>query len=182
MNELYRRIREIGPDEEKRLLTVLNGSGAGAKALVSGGRLVWSSGREFFPENGFTDLPSCGIVCFEGREIFSELLSGEKKLVVCGGGHVSVPLVKIGKMLGFHVTVLEDREAFADRAKACGADRTIPGDYEAGLRGIRSDEDTYFVIVTRAHRHDAECLRGHDGKPRESRHGEGDAGGRGRGS
>ena len=76
MNELYRRIREIGPDEEKRLLTVLNGSGAGAKALVSGGRLVWSSGREYFPESSLTDLPSCGIVCFEGREIFSELLSG----------------------------------------------------------------------------------------------------------
>ena len=166
MNELYRRIREIGPDEEKRLLTVLNGSGAGAKALVSGGRLVWSSGREFFPESGFADLPSCGIVCFEGREIFSELLSGEKKLVVCGGGHVSVPVVKIGKMLGFHVTVLEDREVFADRAKACGADRTIPGDYEAGLGQIESDEDSYFVIVTRAHRHDAECLRQILGMPR----------------
>lgn len=159
MNELYRRIEEMDPDKENRLLTILNGPGAGAKALFSGGRLVFSSGREAFPEAGDPELPACGVVTRGGREIFSELLSREKKLVVCGGGHVSVPVVRIGKMLGFHVTVLEDREVFADRAKAWGADRTVFGNYEEALDRIRSDTDTCFVIVTRAHRHDAECLR-----------------------
>ena len=150
MRELYRRIREIDPNEENRILTILTGPSAGGKALVTGTCIVWSSGPDLFPdlfpETLPEALPACGIVSAGGEEVFCELLTREKKLVVCGGGHVSVPVVQIGKMLGFHVTVLAP--------------------FGEGLRQIRSDTDTYFVIVTRAHRHDAECLRQILGMPR----------------
>ncbi len=109
MRELYRRVREIDPNEENRILTILTGPAAGGKALATGPRIVWSSGPDLFPEELPEELPACGIVSPGGEEVFSELLTGEKKLVVCGGGHVSLPVVQIGKMLGFHVTVLEDR-------------------------------------------------------------------------
>lgn len=166
MRELYQRIREIDLNEENRILTILTGPAAGGKALATGARIAWTSGPDLFPETLPEELPACGIVSAGGEEVFCELLSGEKKLVVCGGGHVSVPVVQIGKMLGFHVTVLEDREEFADRAARAGADRTILAPFGEGLSQIRSDEDTYYVIVTRAHRHDAECLRQILGMPR----------------
>lgn len=166
MRELYQRIREIDLNEDNRILTILTGPAAGGKALVTGARIAWTSGHDLFPETLPEDLPACGIVSVGGEEVFCELLSGEKKLVVCGGGHVSVPVVQIGKMLGFYVTVLEDRKEFADRAAKAGADRTILAPFSEGLQQIRSDEDTYYVIVTRAHRHDAECLRQILGMPR----------------
>ncbi len=159
MRELYRRIREADPKEEIRVLTILGGKAAGAKALVSGRSLLWSSRKGLFPETCPEELPACGICSLGGQEVFSELLTAGKKLVICGGGHVSVPVVRIGKMLGFHVTVLEDRQQFADRAAAWGADRVITAPFAEGLQQVRSDADTYFVVVTRAHRHDAECLR-----------------------
>lgn len=38
--------------------------------------------------------------------------------MICGGGHVSVALTRMGVMAGYEVTVLEDRREFADQARA----------------------------------------------------------------
>ena len=46
----------------------------------------------------------------------------DPKLVVCGGGHIGIPVAKIGHMLGFRITVLEDRPEFAKNARAAGAE------------------------------------------------------------
>ncbi len=82
----------------------------------------------------------------------------EKQLVICGGGHVSIPLIEIGLKLGFLVTVLEDRPSFADNARRAGATQVICDSFTAGLSTIEGDEDTFFVIVTRGHRYDKQCL------------------------
>ena len=61
-------------------------------------------------------------------------------------------------MVGFQVTVLEDRPKFADSARKEGADRVICAPYEKALAEEKLDEDTYVVIVTRGHRYDSACL------------------------
>ena len=93
--------------------------------------------------------------------IFVEAHLPPDELLVVGAGHIAVPLVKLGALLGFRVTVLDDREAFADEARFPEAARVIraelepPADPFAGLRlGARS----YIVLVTRAHRYDFDCL------------------------
>lgn len=90
--------------------------------------------------------------------IYYETLQQEKKIVICGGGHVSIPLVKMGKMIGFPVTVLEDRPKYADDARRAGADRVICDSFQNGLAQIPGDDNTYFIIVTRGHRYDTICL------------------------
>lgn len=69
-----------------------------------------------------------------------------------------MPIIRIGKMLGFEVTVLEDRPKFADNARAAGADQVICDTFEKGLSQISGDSDSWFVIVTRGHRYDTICL------------------------
>ena len=69
-----------------------------------------------------------------------------------------MPVIRIGKMLGFTVTVLEDRPKFADNARAAGADTVICEPFEEALEGVRGDSDSWFVIVTRGHRYDTICL------------------------
>ncbi len=92
-------------------------------------------------------------------QLYVEVLGQKQKLVVLGAGHVSLPVIRIGKMLGFHVTCLDDRPKFTDMAREAGADAIICGDYAEVLPEIPGDLDSYFVIVTRGHRFDQDCLR-----------------------
>lgn len=116
--------------------TVLEGDHAGEKRL----RFEAASGRE------------------DGSRVFSERVGRIPKLIICGGGHVSMPIIRMGKMLGFTVTVLEDRPKFADHARNAGADRVVCDLFTNGLSKIKGDSDSWFVIVTRGHRYDMECL------------------------
>ena len=102
----------------------------------------------------------------KGERIFQERISRPAKLVICGAGHVSMPIIRMGKMLGFHVTVVEDRPKFADDARRAEADQVYCEPFEDGLAKIKGDTDTWFVIVTRGHRYDTDCLRTILGKPR----------------
>jgi xanthine dehydrogenase accessory factor len=96
------------------------------------------------------------------REKLLELLESSRgaasHLVICGGGYVGLAVLKIGRMTGFSVTVLEDRPSFADEARAAGADRVICDDFVHGLAQIPGGKQTFFVIVTRGHRYDSQCL------------------------
>ena len=69
-----------------------------------------------------------------------------------------MPIITIGRMLGFSVTVLEDRPEFAGRAEKQGAAEVICAPFEEGLKKIEGDQDTFFIIVTRGHRYDQLCL------------------------
>lgn len=90
--------------------------------------------------------------------IYRERIGRTPKMIICGAGHVSMPVIRMGKMLGFTVTVIEDRPKFADHARAAGADQVLCEPFADGLSKIRGDSDSWFIIVTRGHRYDTECL------------------------
>ena len=90
--------------------------------------------------------------------VYCERISRTPRLIICGGGHVSMPIIRLGKMLGFAVTVIEDRPKFADNARAAGADMVVCQPFASALSQIRGDSDSWFIIVTRGHRYDTECL------------------------
>lgn len=90
--------------------------------------------------------------------IYRERIGRTPKMVICGAGHVSMPIIRMGKMLGFTVTVIEDRPKFADHARAAGADQVLCEPFADGLSKIRGDSDSWFIVVTRGHRYDTECL------------------------
>lgn len=91
-------------------------------------------------------------------QVYCERISRMPRLIICGGGHVSMPIIRLGKMLGFAVTVIEDRPKFADNARAAGADMVVCQPFASALSQIRGDSDSWFIIVTRGHRYDTECL------------------------
>ena len=91
--------------------------------------------------------------------ILLESFGQRKHLVVCGAGHVSLSLIKMAKIVGFKVTVLEDRLVFTNMAREAGADEVICDSFDKGLQKVVSTGDTCFVIMTRGHRFDEMCLR-----------------------
>ncbi|OGP26881.1 MAG: hypothetical protein A2038_01065 [Deltaproteobacteria bacterium GWA2_57_13] len=101
------------------------------------------------------DLPGTG----DKVEVFFEVLPAPPKLIVVGAGHIAVPLVKMAKILDFHVTVLDDRLQFANRERFPDADDIKVGDMAQTLKGIPVTPSTYIVLITRGHKYDEPCLR-----------------------
>lgn len=81
------------------------------------------------------------------------------ELVIVGAGHVARPLCRIGAMLGFRVTVLDDRPEFATRERFPEAAVVRPADFADPFRGLEIGPRTYLVLVTRGHKYDFEALR-----------------------
>lgn len=161
MKELYRRLREQYGKDRYVLFTVIEGPNFGEKVLFLDGELCWASDEKGFlvmHQDKLKNIYTIATVTLDGQKVFCEIVGQEKKLVICGGGHVAIPLIKMGKLLKFEVTVLEDRSEFAKNAELAGADKVFCKPFAEGLEQVEGDKDTYFVIVTRGHRYDKDCL------------------------
>lgn len=91
-------------------------------------------------------------------DVYYEVLETPPRLIVVGGGHIAVPLVKIAGVLGFVISVIDDRAEYADPARFPDAQTVLHGPYQETLAQIPLDANTYLVLVTRGHVHDAACL------------------------
>jgi len=99
----------------------------------------------------------CMLELQKGLRIFFDLLVRESALVVCGAGHIAVPLVRFAKEVGFTVTVLDDRSDFASPSRFPGC-TVIAENFTTALREMALGSSSYVVIITRGHEHDVDCL------------------------
>lgn len=92
-------------------------------------------------------------------ELYVECQMPRPELVVVGAGHIALPLCRIAAMIGFRVTVLDDRPEFARDERFPDAARVIVMDPNDPFRDVRIGPNTYIVLVTRAHKYDYDCVR-----------------------
>ena len=164
IRDFYRLANAEANEGNVYVSTVTTGALTGAKALWHDGGLlsVFPSESADFWQGQVAPKP-IGSSLYqveynnEQLEIFAEPLQGGSRLIICGGGHVSLPVATIGTMLGFDVTVIDDRSFFANAQRFPTAN-VICKSFEEALSGIRGNSD-YYVIVTRGHQYDIECLR-----------------------
>jgi len=100
-----------------------------------------------------------GLVCGGTLDIFIEPILPPASLYIFGAGHVSVNLYKVARGAGFDVTVVDDREAYANRERFPEAREVIAEDFDKAMARIEPGEGAYIVIVTRGHRDDMRVLR-----------------------
>ena len=150
MNRFYEELKTALalPEGDIWSETVLAGEHAGEKRLSCGDG-VGAEGEQKVKALHDTESQT---------RIYRERIGRTPKMIICGAGHVSMPIIRMGKRLGFMVTVIEDRPKFADHARAAGADQVLCELFSDGLSKIRGDSDSWFIIVTRGHRYDTECL------------------------
>lgn len=98
-----------------------------------------------------------GLVTCGDTSIFQQWLWPQPGLVIFGGGHVAQPVAHIGALLGFRVTVCDDRPEFANQERFPGA-QVLALPYEEAFRHLAPNSCHYLVIVTRGHFHDRTCL------------------------
>jgi xanthine dehydrogenase accessory factor len=95
----------------------------------------------------------------EGCTLYVEPHRAPPELVIVGAGHIARPLCRTGAMLGFRVTVLDDRPEFATRERFPEADEVRPARFDDPFCDVRIGRGTYLVLVTRGHKYDFEALR-----------------------
>ena len=159
--EIYQILEETG---KVKTAMVLNGNHKGEKCLIKEEHCTAFEGgqaQEFWKEYE-EQLVSCQdtkVIRIDETDFFVEIYVKNPQLIILGGGHVSQPVAKIGKMLGFHVTVMDDREEFVTKERFPDADRLIQGTYEEIPEKIPVYENAYYVIVTRGHLGDSASAR-----------------------
>ena len=82
------------------------------------------------------------------------------QLVIAGAGHIGQALAHLGNFLNFEVTVIDDRSELANKDRIPEADHFIVDDIGQAIKNFSISKDTYLVVVTRGHKHDAQALRG----------------------
>jgi xanthine dehydrogenase accessory factor len=92
-----------------------------------------------------------------GVRLFLEVLEGETRVLICGAGHIALPLARFAREVGFSVTVVDDRSDFADPSRFPGC-QVLAEDFARALRGMPLGPGNYAVVITRGHEHDVECL------------------------
>jgi xanthine dehydrogenase accessory factor len=129
---------------------------------------VWQAAREAM-ETGKPRLLSFslaedaaydnGLICGGQLEIYIEPLEPQPRALIFGAGHISRSLSRICALLGFSVTVIDDRESYANRERFPEADEIIAGNYEDIFPKLDIHSNCYLIIVTRGHRDDMRVLR-----------------------
>ncbi|GLB61336.1 XdhC family protein [Cytobacillus sp. NCCP-133] len=91
-------------------------------------------------------------------ECFAEYFPAPLHLIVAGAGHVCEPIAKMGKMLGFYVTVIDDRPEFANRSRFPDIDDVVCESYITYFRNAQITDKTYILLITRGHKFDVLSL------------------------
>jgi xanthine dehydrogenase accessory factor len=99
-----------------------------------------------------------GLICGGTLEIFVEPILPSPKLCIFGGGHVSLALSRIAHQAGFEISVIDDRESFANAERFPMATE-IHTSFEEAFEEIRPNPSSYLVIVTRGHKDDMRVLK-----------------------
>ena len=92
-------------------------------------------------------------------EVFVEPVIPKPLLLIVGGGHIGQALAIQATLIGFDVVVMDDRPEFTNPALFPDGVKTLCGDIAREVASFPIAEDTYIVIVTRGHKHDADALR-----------------------
>lgn len=93
------------------------------------------------------------------NKIIKEPVFPKERLVILGGGHIALALCDFATKCGFEVYVVDDRPAFANNDRFPQAKKVICDQFEKAILDLKITAYDYVVIITRGHRHDAECLR-----------------------
>lgn len=177
MKDIYKSIIEIMQKGEcASLATVVSKKGStpariGFKMLVlSNGDIIGTVGggsiesetrnialevmQSRIPKLVSFDLNDENSICGGKMDVFIEPIAPSEKLYIFGAGHVGYSLSKMAVMADFHVSIVDDREEYANRERFSEAHKIIVADFKDAFQQLEIDDNTFIVILTRGHAFD----------------------------
>ena len=132
--------------------------GGGLEKLVIADCLDALKRKKSFLKDYPLDKKSGLQVCGGRVSIFIDVIQAQKTLLIAGAGHIGLALSFIAKLLNFRVIILDNRREFAHKSRFPHVDKIIGSPYAEAFKKLVLKKDTFVVIVTHGHVHDAECL------------------------
>ncbi len=154
---VYRRIEDCLKNREKGVVVTNFREGALAKTVIDKELNVVGDPLDSETIEKHKDL-------FYGNQpvlldsLFVDPIQISFPLYIFGAGHVAQSLSKIARIAGFHITVIDDREEFANKERFPDANTIIVGDFQDAFNYLDFTGNEYVVIITRGHQFDAEAL------------------------
>lgn len=144
------------------LFTIVDGEFAGSRLLMQNEvkQAMGEASMDFWNE-AFGQKPwGVNPALYEvgGQMIFAEQIIPEPELILCGGGHISVEVAALADYLGYPYVVIDDREEFVSAERFPGAGRRICKSFESVVQEYNFPGNPYYIIVTRGHAYDMQCL------------------------
>ena len=156
MENIYREILDrLGENQAVSLETVIRGDSGEIRNGLT---------RRLTPVTPVTDAKGRSFARVtaekteEGLRVCEPVLPQER-LIVLGAGHIALPVCSFGAACGFTVCVVDDRPDFANRTRFPEAAEVLCDSFENGIKKLAVTPFDYVVVITRGHRHDADCLR-----------------------
>src|SRR2546425_1965223 len=172
--------------EPAALVTIVSTTGStpqriGAKMLVfADGRIVGTIGGGCYENDAFWKAREAitnrrpqllhyeladdfaqetGLICGGQMDVYIEPIEPSPELYVIGAGHVGFHLARLAHEVGFRVTVIDDREKFANAERFPTAEDVVVDEIPSWIARANIPAHAYVVIVTRGHTNDLEALR-----------------------
>lgn len=92
-------------------------------------------------------------------EVFIETFPPPPRLIIVGGVHVAIPLHRLGKLLGYHVTVVDARGQLATPDRFPAADQILVEWPDDALNMIGLDSACAVVVLTHDPKFDQPALQ-----------------------
>jgi xanthine dehydrogenase accessory factor len=159
MGGIYSRLAQlIEENKPAAMATVVAGTRIGAKALVSGEGVIAGGIESEIDERIAADAlemlareESSTVTYQVGDEqidVFVETFPPPQRLIIIGAVHVAIPLHRLAKMLGYHVTVVDARGVLATEERFPVADSLLVEWPDDAMAALGLDSSTSVVVLT----------------------------------
>ena len=91
--------------------------------------------------------------------VYRQAITAPPALAIFGAGEDARPLVRLAKEVGWHVTVVDSRPAYATTDRFPKADAVIAAPAIEATRSLATDRSGYAVIMTHRYADDLQLLR-----------------------
>lgn len=136
------------------------GGGAVEKAVIKEALEVIKRGRARKMEYRLKAGDELGMICGGDTEVFIEPILAIPSLFIFGGGHIAVPLAKMAAIVGFKITVIDERPEFCNPQRFPDAVNTLAVEMPEAYKSLEIDKGAYIVIITHGHKGDEVALEG----------------------
>jgi xanthine dehydrogenase accessory factor len=104
-------------------------------------------------------IKTAGIYEIKNKTYFIHPFMQKGTLILVGAGHVSIEVAELASKVDFDIIVIDDRKEFANKDRFPNASKIIvTDDFENVFHNIEVYNNSYIVILTRAHLYDQTVL------------------------
>jgi xanthine/CO dehydrogenase XdhC/CoxF family maturation factor len=176
-NSLHRFFQSSAQNRDRRFVATIVAAGDGK---FIGSRIYLDHAGEFYFENAPESLQTSAALKNDAQifwtrndavevrvydfggvsyELFFENINPPLNLLLFGAGYDALPLISFAKEIGWHVTAIDHRAAFASKERLSATDEIIVSASEDLSDEIFEDENSVAVIMTHNYERDRNILR-----------------------